>query len=278
MPHGVVPNNPPRRRDKKPRRRGECDWNRCAAVSSSSCCTSDENDHSWNTLLCQTTVPPLMSSSEDDDSAGESSSFDGGRNSTSDTERWFGGPLKLLYRARRFQPFTDPILLFNRVFHSGFLPSGRCTLAPSAWRTNDCHTNAPGREEQNWPRISLGGTQLAPFVPATTDDTLPVLWEDGRTVAVAQRVQSPYAGSAETTKTVTRTVTRFPPELGKRRTVIQVTSEYSTPTKTGLHRMDDASFQASNMDCAGWIPWKSGADRENDHSRSSFCHSWLPFC
>jgi hypothetical protein len=41
--------------------------------------------------------------------------------SSVETNRLFGGPLSLLYKARRFKPFTDPYVLFESVFRSAAL-------------------------------------------------------------------------------------------------------------------------------------------------------------
>ena len=39
-----------------------------------------------------------------------------------ETNRLFGGPLSLLYQARSFQPFSDPYVIFERVFGSAVFP------------------------------------------------------------------------------------------------------------------------------------------------------------
>jgi len=83
-----------------------------------------------------------------------------------DTNRLFGGPLQLLFRARRWRPFDDPFVVFGQVFHSdidlstdlpprssngscgtassGTLPTtGAGGVGPSAW-TGSCQQGADG--------------------------------------------------------------------------------------------------------------------------------------
>ena len=40
----------------------------------------------------------------------------------STTRRLFGGPLTLLFKARNFEPFTDPYIVFERVFGGPIFP------------------------------------------------------------------------------------------------------------------------------------------------------------
>ena len=40
-----------------------------------------------------------------------------------ETDRLFGGPLALLYRARSFRAFSDPFVVFERIFGSAAFPT-----------------------------------------------------------------------------------------------------------------------------------------------------------
>jgi DnaJ domain len=261
------------------RRRG-CDWNSCA---SSACYTSSFQDDHPASIHSKhprkTPVPPLLlsSDSDDSDSASESSCARNhlAHHSTNDTERWFGGPLKLMYRARRFQPFTDPFVLFDRVFHS--------RLLPSQWHTSSLAllpSKRISQVEPCLPLIAIGST-LAPLSPA--NDTTETL-RDGITITKAQRFQRPYAVTTSDpaqamVKLILRTVTRYPPDpfSGKRRTVIQVTSDYVAPIE-----QNGPSFHGSKADlmmaCTGWMPCKSASYEDDDSPFASFCRSWFSFC
>jgi DnaJ domain len=247
----VIPPNKNQMPGNRCRRRG-CDWNSCA---SSPCYTSSfENDHAASLhakLYRKTPVPPLLLSDSDDSDSESTCVDDQGtdvHHSTRDTERWFGGPLKLMYRARRFQPFTDPFVLFDRVFHSGFSPSQR-----HASFTALSTTKREAQVEPCLPLIAIGSS-LAPLSPA--NDTTENI-RNGIAVTMAQRSQIPYTVTSDPAeamvKVISRTVTRYPPDplSGKRRAVIQVTSNYSSPGPA--------------------------SDQDDDPSFASFCWSWLPF-
>ena len=57
-----------------------------------------------------------------------------------DTDRLFGGPLQLLFRARRWRPFTDPYVVFESVFGSPLgPPSPRTTKSPHSPSSTPWH-------------------------------------------------------------------------------------------------------------------------------------------
>jgi curved DNA-binding protein CbpA len=248
--------------------------------------SNNKNQHSWNHMKHKKNViPPLLLSSDSEDSDNESNGSERSpqhaqqqhqnHNNTSDTERWFGGPLKLMYRARRFQPFTDPLILFERIFHSGLLQQKQYLPMASLGNHNNV-TQGP-----YLPTITMGSA----FVPmSTADDTIETL-HDGTIITRAHRSRNQFDttnGQYQAVKTISRTVKRYPPDpvSGQRRTIIHVTSDYDF-SQSG---MDDPRIESSStnfIECFGWMNRKSECidDYGNDrHSLTSTCQSWLPHC
>jgi len=107
------------------------------------------------------------------------------------TERLFGGPLQLMYRARRWQPFTDPYVVFHQVFGSS-LGEGSSTVAPRIATVQPAVVQ-PAHAATNW----SSQTQVLP---------------DGTTIHTNSRVTHDH-------RSITRTVTR-----NQDRTTITVTA------------------------------------------------------
>lgn len=84
---------------------------------------AQSSSSSQQSLLDQDNDDDESSSCDDSSCFSETSTVDGeSRHYTSlETNRLFGGPLSLLYKARRFQSFTDPYILFQSVFGSAAL-------------------------------------------------------------------------------------------------------------------------------------------------------------
>ena len=136
------------------------------------------------------TPPPLLrASSSSDSTTGE----DVRHYSVAATERLFGGPLQFMYRARRWQPFTDPHVIFQRVFHSSLPPVVSHDTTP----TQPLHMELS-----------------APATLRSETETLP----DGTVIHRNSKCLHRH-------RTLVRTVTRYPdPSTGVMRTRIQVTA------------------------------------------------------
>ena len=107
------------------------------------------------------------------------------------TERLFGGPLQLMYRARRWQPFTDPYVVFHQVFGSS-MGEGSSTVAPRIATVQPAVVQ-PAHAATNW---------------SSQTEVLP----DGTTIHTNSRVTHDH-------RSITRTVTRY-----QDRTTITVTA------------------------------------------------------
>ena len=94
-------------------------------------CTGGESSYDESLQL-----PALINSSSSSKALG-----DGEKHFTeTDTDRLFGGPLQLLFRARRWRPFTDPFIVYRNVFESQLPGSSKpddLDNKPSSWNTNE---------------------------------------------------------------------------------------------------------------------------------------------
>jgi curved DNA-binding protein CbpA len=224
-------------------------------------------------------------------------------NTINATERWFGGPLKLMYRARKFQPFTDPLVLFERTFRSGLIVPERQVAANTA---KDGSSKIAGLI----PCTSLiSPSTLATFsrngnvVPISAADDIVETLPDGtiitrthRTIPVTTISSDP--NQQETTyRTVTRTITKYPPpdQLHNqlRRMSVAVTTDVvvKVESKTNLSSTSSFGHHMNHcVDCMGWITCQSFENNDtiviksninDDGGKNSFMslfQSWLPSC
>uniref|UniRef100_A0A7S3P447 J domain-containing protein n=1 Tax=Amphora coffeiformis TaxID=265554 RepID=A0A7S3P447_9STRA len=88
-------------------------------------------------------LPALLNSSSSSKALG-----DGEKHFTeTDTDRLFGGPLQLLFRARRWRPFTDPFAVYQSVFGSqlpGLSKLDDTDGKPTSWNSLEDRTSSQG--------------------------------------------------------------------------------------------------------------------------------------
>ena len=231
------------------------------------------------------------------------------------TERWFGGPLKLMYRARKFQPFTDPLVLFERTFRSGLIAQEQHQLLPSnisrdCVRLNQSNDKIVGL----LPHSSMvSPSTLAIFssnsnvVPiSAADDTIETL-PDGTIVTRTHRTIPITTTNTEQKqqetiyKTVTRTITKYPPpdptsqnNSQHRRMSVAVTSDIVVRIEQNPYLLSSSTsfggFHKNHcVDCMGWVTCQSSESkndlttitRNNEDGNFSFVsmfQAWLPSC
>jgi hypothetical protein len=193
-----------------------------------------------------------------------------------------------MFQARRWQPFTDPHAVFERMFGSALL-GNRDT-------TNTVYSNPLGADS---PRPAMI-VAASPSAWAGNTETLP----DGSVVNVKSRTIQDAQGRRRRLK---RTVTRLPadPQSGLCRTTITVTSEDldadGTPVEStksnrptshaspcpdelcSLEMNEQLSVSQSQQTtcCAGKEKATDSATistADDDWSFSSMCQSWLSPC
>jgi DnaJ domain len=204
------------------------------------------------------------------------------------TERLFGGPLQLMFQARRWQPFTDPNAVFERMFGSA--------LVGNRDRTNTVCSNQIGPESTRPALVAAA----SPSAWAGNTETLP----DGSIVNIKSRTVQDAQGRRRRLK---RTVTRLPadPQSGLCRTTITVTSEdldidgipletaktsratsHTSPCPDELCSLEMNEQQSMSQSqqtacCAGKEKAADSATAsttDDDWSFSSMCQSWLSPC
>ncbi len=238
-------------------------------------------------------------------------------NTTDAKERWFGGPLKLMHHARKFQPFTDPFELFERTFRSGLIvPEQQRQLASFS-------TSCEDSKRDNSNHRIVGLLPMNGIVSPSTLDTfssnrnvVPISAADDaiETLADGTIVTRTYRTVPITTtttehqqetlyKTLTRTITRYPPPLDPYyqnssnhhcRMTVSVTSDVAVRVDQKSLLKSSTSFGNNYKnhcaDCIGWMNCQSteshakAATISNNHhddgyfSFKSMLQSWLPSC
>ena len=221
----------------------------------------DDSRYSSQQTPASTLIPPLLKASSSSETTGE----DVYHYTVAATERLFGGPLQIMYRARRWQPFTDPNEIFLRVFKSSL--AAPTTLDLPRPTSTTVVVSAPMHHHVATLRSEM--------------ETLP----DGTVIHRNSKGIHPH-------RTVVRTVTRYPdPHTGVMRTQIEVTAGdprgwQDRPVQSewcvclGLHREmfaeecgatryggpDDHSTRATDP------------HDEDDDDWSWACREWLPVC
>lgn len=158
--------------------------------------------------------------------------------STATTERLFGGPLQLMYRARRWEPFTDPLIVFQKVFGSSFISSSSTTQSTRNNEQN-CNVDAIGED-------AAALLSASPSAWAGTTETL----NDGTVVSTKSRL---IQNSPRQRRLMKRTVTRFPPDptTGLSHTTIVVTSEECDTTATEPYDPTNRAVVKATAACLG---------------------------
>ena len=232
-------------------------------------------------------------------------------------ERWFGGPLKLMYRARKFQPFTDSFELFERTFRSGLIvPKLRRQLA--SFSTDCVDSNQNNSNHRIVGLLPMNGivspSTLATFssnrnvVPISAADDVIETLADGTIVTRTYRTVPITTTTTEHQqetlyKTLTRTITRYPPPLDPSnqncsnhycRMTVSVESDVAVRVDQNSVLTSSTSFGNSYnnhcVDCIGWMNCQSTGSHakaamvSNNHhnngyfSFTSMLQSWLPSC
>ena len=162
-----------------------------------------------------------------------------------ETNRLFGGPLQLLYRARRWRPFKDPFDVFAEVFGSR-VALGLHTAGSGVPATPEALTKALGGGSSGW------GNNNAVFVPSRSSgtragwtgssETLP----DGTVLLKTSRVLH--------NRRMTRTeVIRTDPSTGLKYSRVTVASEAVSDNEDEAEDDQDANKQAGcNADNFFW--------------------------
>lgn len=115
------------------------------------------------------------------------------------TDRLFGGPLQLMYRARRWQPFTDPYVLFHCIFGSSL---GRKSIRSP----NDYNTQTDWKDPIVRTRISHSHFNRSIHQTETLSDGT-IVNKDSKVshydyrsfIRTVTRFQDPYTGHTRTT-------------------------------------------------------------------------------
>lgn len=165
-------------------------------------------------------IPALISSSST--SSGEEEIH----YSEEETTRLYGGPLELLYKARRWQPFTNPYIVFDKVFGSSVFAQVQIDNTCSSTATTAAAALALDDTTDKMPTTTTAWTG--------TTTTLP----DGSIVSITSRVLL----GRKLTRTERTTILKD----GKRQSTVQVTAE---PWNAKDHDTDD--HVGSNMNCCG---------------------------
>ena len=144
-------------------------------METSGWCNIDQRDH----------VPALASSSSSDEEESEHYTHE-------DTNRMFAGPLELLFKARGFEPFSDPYDVFESVFGHDVFPR-------------------PTERHVRW----LYVPETPPVSAAWTEST--ITRRDGSVVCLTSRILYD--------RKLTKTETTRTDSLGQKHVEIHVTSE-----------------------------------------------------
>ena len=117
-----------------------------------------------------------------------------------DTDRLFGGPLQLLFRARRWRPFTDPFVVYKSVFGSEI---------PGSSKADDIDDDKP----TSWNSLDGTSSQGEPWKRGSAERQA-----DGSMVYTQRRV-------FRNKRIIRRETVWTDLETGQKRTTVSVTSE-----------------------------------------------------
>ena len=188
-----------------------------------------------------------------------------------ETDRLFGGPLSLLYRARLFQTFSDPHEIFDRIFGSSLFPPNH---AKSSSQYKNCITPAKQSNSSNSAQPTIKPPLSSNALALAGKDGLPTssrssAWTgshevlpDGSTVYTTCRV-------LHHRKLIKREHITIDPLTGKKRSSITVTGE-ELPDET-----TEPNNQRGNKATNGRS--KGGNDAEFDPGYWSCCSPMLVF-
>lgn len=183
------------------------------------------------------------STSEDDDEEAES------HYTESTTRRLFGGPLSHLFKARNFEPFSDPYDVFEKVFGSQpFQRISRKEIGGSSSSSSNLHSTSDARKEPtSWMGSSASSSPSAkPSIVTTATGCSPSTGSTSntspRSPTAAWKGDSQTSPDGKTTifttsrvlhdriLTRTETITRLSPH--KTKTHVTVTAEPLTPASS----------------------------------------------
>lgn len=166
-------------------------------------------------------LPALLKASTSTETTGD----DVHHYSEAATERLFGGPLQLMFRARRWQPFTDPYAIFQRVFKSSLLGNSNTS-------SNTASNTAKPTAGAMPPQAAISANHFHHHGAAANFTSETKTLPDGRVVHRNTKLLPHHVS-------IVRTVTRFSdPVTGHTRTTIEVTS---TPTSPDPRRRSPAT-------------------------------------
>jgi len=177
-------------------------------------CGCQGNNSGCRTLNLLTCGLPSLDNTEQQLSAllsSTSTTEDGGdiHYTEGETNRLFGGPLQLLFRSRRWMPFTDPFTIFARVFGSK-VSLGPIPDKPAEWKT----LPPPINQSAGW----KGSSEELP---------------DGSVMFTKSRVLH--------NRTLTRTeIVRVDPRTGRKHSYVTVTSETLSMEEPDDDEIDEA--------------------------------------
>lgn len=151
--------------------------------------------------------------------------------SAAETNRLFGGPLSLLYRARRFKPFTDPFILFESVFGSASLhySSRNSTHMMNNSLSNDGDMNE--NSSIQFQKLSFKeGSLSSPLLPlsnvkTTTARTVHRIGTRTQTAIVRTATRS-FVGPGNSRRVIRSSRTYTDPATGCVKIAISVHSDY----------------------------------------------------
>ena len=185
-------------------------------------------------------IPALISSSSSTTSSGEGEIH----YSEVETTRLYGGPLELLYKARRWQPFTNPYIVFDKVFGSSVFSQVQID--------NTCSSTAITAAAAF---VVDGTTEKVPTTPAVwtaTTTTQP----DGSIVSTTSRI---WMG-----RKLTRTERIITLKDGKRHSTVHVTAVPWNNANNKDHDTDDHNHAGFNFNCCGSGTLSSSAEARDD--------------
>jgi len=192
------------------------------------------------------------------------------------TDRLFGGPLQFMFRARRWQPFTDPYEVFQRVFGSSLGVAG------------------PGKRSNNKIPSNVRTAVITPAHAANWNSETQSL-PNGTFINRNSKTMYDH-------RTIVRTVTRFQePSTGYTRTTIEVTTneptdvlDMSVPNSVwcgsimclGSETADAAAAMPlyhhddikSRKNSDGSLTEATEPADDDEWSFASACQAWLPSC
>lgn len=199
-----------------------------------------------------------------------------------DTNRLFGGPLKLLYRARRWKPFTNPFVVFQSVFGTA-LSFGEPATSTNETRCGDADgsnvatagtwlTTAP----MTTPKLLVPSPHHASLSMTVSTEHLP----DGTVIHRTCRLLN--------NRKITRTeYVEQDPETGQRRIRLTVASEeirsaYDSYENDPCHSTTSSSYEYCFFCYFCFDPseiiWPPCENNTNNNSPSSLdggsCHFW----